>query len=99
MSDEPRSVGSWQDYALHMRKVLSDIGVEMDPCGPGEPQDCGQPFAAHALSYAAALVAKAERGLWHMHHGDPAAQEFAEEMLEHWRAEFARTDRVPDHNP
>lgn len=55
---------------------------------PGEPEDCGHDVPHHALGYAAALQAKAEYGLRHLHHGDPHGERLAAELLEHWRTQF-----------
>lgn len=76
---------AWRDYALHLRAILEQVGVPHPDCLPGEPHACGQDYAAHCVNYLASLVAKAENGLWHTHHGDPAGQRLADHLVEHWR--------------
>lgn len=93
MADERKGNGpAWRELALDLRAALHHAGVYVEPCGPGEPQDCGGTFAHHCYSYMAALQAKAESGLRHLHHGDPAGIELAQHQLEHWRAVFAAED-------
>jgi hypothetical protein len=80
---------AWRDYALHLRTVLDQVGVPLPECLPGETHDCGHDYAQHCVNYAAALQAKAEDGLTHLHHGDPAGERVAVKLLEHWRGVFA----------
>lgn len=79
---------AWRDYALHIRGVLEHVGVDVPACMPGEPEECGYDLPHHALGYAAALQAKAEHGLYHLHHGDPEGSRLAAELLAHWRGQF-----------
>lgn len=92
-SDYPTGPGGmstpWRHYALHLRTVLGQVGVELTQCLPGETQACGHDYAAHCLNYLAALQAKAEAGLEHLHHGDLAGEHAARKLLDHWRGIFA----------
>lgn len=92
VADIPGNSTAWRDYALHLRGVLDDLGVEVLPCGPGEVQDCGNDFAHHCISYTAAIKAKAEYGLRHLHHGDPAGEHFGEQQYEYWLDTFLAED-------
>ncbi|MBB3665920.1 hypothetical protein FB384_004879 [Prauserella sediminis] len=82
----------WRELALQLRTTLSHMGVDMDPCGPGEPYDCGESFGMHCLSYLAAIQARAENHIQHIHHGDPDGVEQANRLLDHWRSVFAEED-------
>jgi hypothetical protein len=79
----------WREYALRLRAVLEQVGVTVPPCLPGEERDCGSDYAHHCMGYLAMLKAKADAGLWHMHHGEPGGQQMAEQLHEHWRGVLA----------
>jgi len=83
---------SWRDHALLLRGVLKKLGAPMRGCLPGDEDDCGSSWAEHALSYWAAIQARAEYGLRHMHHGEPGGERLAGQLVGHWREEFDRTD-------
>lgn len=85
---------TWREYALHLRNVLKEINVPVTPCLPGESEECGHSDWHHCVSYLAALQARAEDGIWHMHHDDPGPKQLAEELLEFWRGRLA--DSRPD---
>ena len=80
---------AWRDYALHLRIVLDQVGVQLTECLPGETDACGYDYAKHCVNYAAALQAKAEHGLKHMYHDDPAGEHAVGKLLDHWRGVFA----------
>lgn len=86
----------WRDYAFLLRQVIDDLGATMGECLPGEPDWCGEDYANHCMSYLAALQARAEFGLRHLHHGDPASKRVAENLLTHWREQFAEEDHEED---
>lgn len=79
---------AWREYALHLRAALDELGVELPSCMPDEVDECGHDTPHHALSYAAALQAKAEHAVWHLHHGDAHGQQAAQHLVQHWRREF-----------
>lgn len=91
-SNDPGNSTAWHQLALDLREALDKMSVPVDPCGPGEADDCGNSFATHCVSYFAAIQAKAEHGLRHMHHGDPEGAALAQQQVEHWRAVFAGED-------
>ncbi|MFC1428513.1 hypothetical protein ACEZCY_35665 [Streptacidiphilus sp. N1-12] len=80
---------AWQEYAVDLRALLGQAGVATPNCLPGEPDDCGADFAHHCMGYLAALKAKADHALTHMHHGDPAGERAATKLYDHWSAQFA----------
>ena len=80
---------AWKDYALNLREVLRQCGIDTPPCLPGEVKDCGNGYAHHCLGYLAMLRARAEDGLWHLHHGRFEGAALAEDLCERWRAELA----------
>lgn len=79
---------AWTRYAHTLRAALTLLGVSVPLCMPEEPHACGRDAATHALSYVAALYALAEHELDHLHHGDPAIMETAEELVSWWANEF-----------
>lgn len=87
---------SWRELALRWRETLAELGAPMSECLPGEDDDCGQSFAQHALSYAAALQARGEYLIHHITHGDPSSDTYAQTLVQYWRDEFADPD---DHAP
>lgn len=92
---QPRHT-SWQKYAEHLRNILELCGVGCGQCLPGEPEECGHSYADHCVSYLAALQAKAEDGLEHMHHGDAAGEQTAEKLVNHWRDVFTAANQCTD---
>ncbi|MFC5253562.1 hypothetical protein [Streptomyces nigrescens] len=89
LETEPGMSRAWMDYALQLREVLKECGVATRPCLPDERDDCGQDYAHHCMSYLAALKAKADNALWHMHHGQPGGERLAKDLYEHWERTFA----------
>lgn len=57
---EPLTPAWWTREILHVREALRALGEQMQPCLPGEEQDCGDPLPAHYAGELALLIAKAQ---------------------------------------
>lgn len=83
---------AWRRYALDLREVAAKFGIGQPPCMPDEAEACGADYAQHAMNFLAAIQARAENGLWHLHHDQhPGTMDWINRLLEHWRADFERT--------
>lgn len=89
----------WREFALKLRDMAAELGAPLDECMPGEEQSCGHDYGHHALSYMAALQARAEYGLRHLHHGDPGGEAMGAKLLEFWREAFKRDDDCGNNHP
>jgi hypothetical protein len=87
---DPLMAAAWREYALHLREVVRQCGMDTPLCLPGEVGDCGNDYAHHCLGYLAMLKARAEDGLWHLHHGLGGGAVMAEHLYERWRGELVR---------
>lgn len=88
----------WMELATTLRDVAKMWGVPNRQCLPGEAEDCGTSAAAHCMSYAAQLQARAEWTLKHLHNHQPAGVELAEALLDHWRLTYTTEDMLGDYN-
>lgn len=88
---------AWRELALKLRAGLEALGIDVEPCLPGEDNNCGGDYAHHALSYGAAIEAFGRETLRHIHHGEPAIAHTASELVTHWSKLFASQGEHCDH--
>ncbi|MFD5415237.1 hypothetical protein [Streptomyces nojiriensis] len=92
-SESGGTSAAWKHYAEYLRSLLEECGQSVRPCLPGEKDDCGDDYAQHSLSYLAAIKAKADVGLWHVHHGQPDGEHMANQLYEKFRKRFEEEER------
>lgn len=79
---EPLTPAWWMQEIRLVRTALKALGIELPPCLPGEPQDCGQPLPAHYAAELAMLMAKAQVLI------EVNTPEIAQEALHIFRREY-----------